>query len=511
MSWFVILPVLIPFTATALLILFRARRDVQQSLSVASSLALLVAAIILFTLVMQQGILHVAASSWQAPFGIVFVADKLSAIMVLITALISCCSVIYATANIDDTKLDFFYHPVFQVLCAALCGAFLTGDLFNLYVWFEILLIASFVLLSLGASKRQLKGAIHYVLINLVASALFLAATGLLYGLTGTLNIADIGERVHEVSPDLVSVLGLMFLVAFGMKAAIFPLFYWLPPSYATPPIAVSAMFAALLTKVGVYALLRVFTMFFVLDMGFSHNLILVLALASMLVSALAALVQDDIRKIFAYHLIAQVGMMSIGIALSSSLGLGTTVFFFLEDIVVVANLFFISGLIYHAAGSFYLSQLGGLYKAKPWLGVLFLISALSIAGFPPLSGFWAKVLLLKAALEQNHGLQGLSWTVGTGFVVTIIIITAFLSLLSMARVWILAFWKPSPDPRLVESAHSKLPSPMLFPVLLLSAVTLIISLWPEPFISLASNVAQDLVNPNIYIDAILGAGEGGY
>src|SRR5919106_4932284 len=279
MNLWLILPLLIPLLTAVVALVAYGSRTTQRWLSVCGATALLVAALGLLGSVWYDGIQVGQMGNWPAPYGITLVADLFSAIMVVLTSVIALAVVLYALSSIDVAREHFGFHPLYHFLLMGVSGAFLTGDLFNLYVWFEVMLMASFVLLALGGERPQMEGAIKYVTLNLIASAIFLAAVGLLYGAVGTLNMADLAQKLREPeAADFITTIAMLFLVAFGIKAGIFPLFFWLPASYHTPPVAVSAIFAALLTKVGVYAMIRVFTLIFVHDIGYTHTVILILA-----------------------------------------------------------------------------------------------------------------------------------------------------------------------------------------------------------------------------------------
>jgi multicomponent Na+:H+ antiporter subunit D len=389
------------------------------------------------------------------------------------------------------------YHALFHAMIAGVTGAFLTGDLFNLYVWFEVMLISSFGLLVLGGNKAQLDAGIKYVALNLVSTLAFLAGIGLLYGMTGSLNMADLAQTVPQVENQaLVTVVAMMFMVGFGVKAAVFPLFFWLPASYHTPTFSVSAVFAGLLTKVGVYALMRMFTLVFVGDVGFTHNILLWVAAATMVTGVLGAAAQTDFRKILSFHIISQIGYMVLGLALYTPLGLVGGVFYLVHHIIVKANLFLIAGIAQKAAGGNELSRIGGLYKAAPWLAVFFLIPAFSLAGFPPLSGFWAKFVVVKATLELGY------W-----FIAFLALAVGLLTIFSMTKIWAAAFWKPHPDgiePAL-SRVHRREIVPMMIPVVGLAALTMVIGLYPEPFVQIAETAAAQLLDPRDYIAAVLG------
>ncbi|MFN3337891.1 MAG: proton-conducting transporter membrane subunit, partial [Thermomicrobium sp.] len=260
MGLLITLPLLLPLTCSLLLFAVRRHRTLSHALAVSGASVLLgIAALLLFT-VSRNGIQAVAIGSWPAPYGIVLVADLLSAAMLLVCALVSWAAIVYSTDWIDPAREQAGYYSLVFALLLGVNGAFLTGDLFNLYVWFEVMLMASFVLLVLGAERGQVEGGIKYVSLNLLASTFFLSAIGVLYGITGTLNFADLSRVLTAVHPHILTVVAALFAIAFGIKAGVFPLFFWLPASYHTPPVPVSALFAGLLTKVGVYALIRVFT-----------------------------------------------------------------------------------------------------------------------------------------------------------------------------------------------------------------------------------------------------------
>ncbi|MGD8656835.1 MAG: proton-conducting transporter membrane subunit, partial [Desulfobacterales bacterium] len=290
MKLLLILPILIPLTTAAFCLLSWQHRNVQRLLGALGSAAHLLVALLLLWSVRQDGIFAIQVGNWPAPFGITLVADLFSAIMTVLGALMGFTVVIYSLASMDSGRESSGYYVFFHFLLMGVSGVFLTGDLFNLYVWFEVMLMSSFVLLALGGEKHQLEGAIKYVTLNLVSSALFLTALGILYGMLGTLNMADLSVQISDGKhAGVVSTLSMLFLVAFGIKSALFPLFFWLPASYHTPPVAVSAIFAGLLTKVGVYTLIRVFSLLFAMDIAYTHNIILVIAGLTMVTGVLGA------------------------------------------------------------------------------------------------------------------------------------------------------------------------------------------------------------------------------
>jgi multicomponent Na+:H+ antiporter subunit D len=507
MDVLLVLPIVIPLGTAALTLLLRRYRVAQRVLGVAGAAALLGVALVLLAIVRRDGIQAVQIGGWPAPFGITFVADLFSAIMVVLAGLMGLAVAIYSLVNIDQRRITFGYYPLFHVLLMGVCGAFLTGDLFNLYVWFEVMLIASFVLLAFGGERPQMEGAIKYVALNLISSAIFLAAVGVLYGVAGTLNMADIAVTLGaEENVGLVTTLAILFLVAFGIKAAVFPLFFWLPASYHTPPVAISAIFAGLLTKVGVYALIRVFTLLFVRDIGYTHTLILVIAGFTMITGVLGAVAQSEFRRILSFHIISQIGYMVMGLGLFTPLALAGSVFYLIHHIIVKTNLFLVSGVVQRLRGTSDLDRLGGLYKLYPWLAVLFLIPALSLAGIPPLSGFFAKLALVEAGLAIDQFA-----------IVAVALIVSPLTLISMTKIWAEAFWKPAPAAAGPITMVAGVMGPsergrgeglfgLVLPIVVLAALTVGIGILAQPVFELSTRAAEQLLNPREYIQAVQGA-----
>jgi multicomponent Na+:H+ antiporter subunit D len=473
---------------------------VQQWLGIAGALGQLVAGVALLMAVREDGILAVQIGDWPAPFGITLVADLFSASMVVIAGLVGTAVAVYSLGGLDVRRESFGYYPLLLILLVGVCGAFLTGDIFNLFVWFEVMLIASFVLLALGGERAQLEGALKYVTINLVSSAFFLSAVGILYGMTGTLNMADLAVRLRELdAPVLETTVAMLLLVVFGIKAAVFPLFFWLPASYHTPPVVVSAIFAGLLTKVGVYALIRVFTLLFVDDVAFTHSLIMVIAGLTMVVGVLGAVAQHDVRRVLSFLIISAVGFMLMGLGLFTAGALAAAVFYLFQDMIAKSNLFLIGGVMRLVGGSFELKELGGLYRTSPLLAVLFLVPAMSLAGIPPLSGFVAKLGLVQAGLAvEQYLLVGVALAVSA------------LTLLSMTKIWAEAFWKRAPAGSSVRLEDSRPPqrrgrATLIVPIAVLATMTLSIGLLAEPLVGLSLEAGEQLMDPAQYIRAVLG------
>ena len=485
------------FTAIIQLICWR-KTLTQRYLSVGGSLIGLMVALRLFGRVYQEGILTLNAANWDAPFGIVFVADLLSVTLVLLTS-IACFAVsIFSAVGLSRQRMLYGYFPIFHFLIMGLHGAFLTGDIFNLYVYFEVIIISSFVLMTLGGRKAQLEGAVKYMAMNILASMFFLTGIGILYGITGSLNMADLSIKIQEVqNKALIGITSCFFIIGFGIKSAVFPLYYWLPSSYHTPPSAVAATFGGLLTKVGIYAMLRVFSLIFIPD-DFTRTLLMVIAVLTILTGAFGALIKTNIRRLFSYLIVCHIGFMMGGIAMFSKIALMGAVFYLIHDIVVKTNMFLIAGLIRQLGGTMDMGKLGGLYRDYPKISLLIALVLFSLVGIPPLSGFWPKIFLFQEAFNQQQY-----------FYVAALIIGSFVTLYVIAKMWAEVFWKNPPSNRETENLFEPMPPYkkilMILPIGILALTTLYIGLNAEAVVRVTDIISTQLMDPSAYIDAVLG------
>jgi multicomponent Na+:H+ antiporter subunit D len=497
----IILPILLQFGLAILLMFFWFHIRYQRFISAVGSAMTVLSAALLFSKVWHEGIISMQAGSWKAPFGISLVADTLSATLVLLTSIVGLAVSVFSSGSMLNSRLRFGYFPIFHMLLVGINGAFLTGDIFNMYVWFEIMIISSFVLLTLGGEKAQLEGAVKYFTLNFLASVIFLTALAVLYGLTGTLNMADLSVRIAAIEQrSLVDTCALLFFVGFGIKAAVFPLYFWLPASYHTPPSAVAAIFGGLLTKVGVYAMFRVFTLMFPLN-PFLENVLTAVAFFTLFSGALGAITRNNVVKIFSWLIICHIGFMIAGLAMNNELALAGAVFYMVHDIVVKANLFMLAGITNKITGTNRLQHMGGLYKDFPKISLLLAIPLFSLVGIPPLSGFWPKLSLISGGLSmEKWGLTGM------------ILLASLVTLFVIAKIWTEAFWKTQPEfervpgfryfgayPRIKQAA-------MLIPVIMLAVVSLYIAFGAANIQLLAERVAAELLHPQAYIDAVLPA-----
>ena len=491
----VALPVLIPFVLIIGMLVFRSAK-LARWLGPGASLLLLVLSVVLFVLVQKHGVLALQMGGWKAPFGITLVVDYLSALMLIISAIILFAISVYALNFLPDSiKINRFFVFFFG-LAMGMNGAFVTGDVFNLFVWFEVMLMSSFVLITMGRSKEQLEGGIKYLALNLVGSLLFLAGVGLLYGKTGTLNMAHLAQILkNDDQAILMNTSAVLFFVAFGIKAAVFPLYFWLPASYHTPNITISSLFAGLLTKVGVYTLIRFFTLFFVHDPQFWHQILLVISGLTMVAGGMAAAAHYETRRILSYHIISQIGYMIMGLGIFTPLAIAGAVFFTIHNMIAKTNTFLVSGMINKARGTFELKEIGGLFKESPFLAVLFVIPAFALAGVPPISGFFAKFILIKAGIESHN------------YIITAVaILTGMLTLYSMIKIWNEAFLKKQPENERKNKSYT-FRFAEYFPSVLLGAVSIFMGIFAVYIFGYTMEAANQLINPDLYIETVLKGG----
>jgi multicomponent Na+:H+ antiporter subunit D len=503
-----VLPAVLPLAAMAFCLLFHRNPRAQRWISGIAAHALLPVVFALFRISARGEVPVLRLGDWPGSFGIVFAVDRLGALMLVLSTLVFCVTWWFARMGaLGPAEERSFFHPLFLILGGSVNWAFLTADLFNLFVSFEILLLSSYALLCLNRDKFNVEESIRFVALNAVGGTLFLAAAGLTYGRYGTLNFADLAIRVRVDDPSAFSVaLGSMLLVVFGMKAALFPLFFWLPDSYPRAPIGILPYFAGILTKVGVYCLFRVFTLIFRIEVeDWFSPLLLAIAGATMLVGVLGAFSRWSIHHILSFHIISQIGYMIFGLGLFTELGLASGIFYIAHHILVKAGLFFVGGYVLVKFGTDRLKEIGGLTRAEPVLSVLFLACAFSLAGIPPLSGFYGKFGLAWEGLSQARYLM-----------VGVSILTSLLTLASMLKIWTYVFWGEPSRPQVSSRMRSISPAP----VAAITALSLAVAVLSGPLMGIAEDTARQLLDSRDYIGAILGeegvarisvaAGEGG-
>lgn len=494
----IIATVLVHLFIALLQLMFWRKTVTHRVLSILGNLVGLGFAFNLFMKVFNGGILTMNAGNWEAPFGIVFVADLLSTTFVLLTSIAALAVSIFSATGVGRARMLYGFFPIFHFLIMGLNGAFLTGDIFNLYVWFEVVIISSFVLLTLGGRKAQLEGAVKYMALNILASTFFLTGIGILYGITGTLNMADLSGKIQLVeNQSIVNLTAMFFLIGFGIKSAVFPLYFWLPSSYHTPPSAVAAVFGGLLTKVGIYALFRVFTLIFV-PSEFIKFVFIGIGLMTILTGAFGALIKDNIRRLFSYLIVCHIGFVIGGLGMYTKIAFTGAIFYLIHDIVVKTNLFLITGLIRQLRGTMNISKLGGLYGHYPKISILMAIVLFSLAGIPPLSGFWPKIYLIEAAYVN-----------GNYVFIASIIFGSFITLFLVAKIWSEAFWKDASKAEFIVDNFEPLDRYkkvlLVLPIGLLALTSLYIGLNAETIIQVADRIGEELVDTSFYIEAVLG------
>ncbi|WP_028608660.1 Na+/H+ antiporter subunit D [Paenibacillus harenae] len=490
MNNLLVFPLLIPLCAAAILIFLKNNVIAQRWISVIGMLATVSASGAILVQVKTEGIQTLHMSGWMPPYGIVFVADTLAALLVLAASAVGAFCLIFSFGTVGAERERYYYYPFFQFLLVGVNGSFLTGDLFNLFVCFEVMLISSYALIVLGGTKRQLRETLKYMLINILSSTLFVAAVAYLYGAVGTLNMAHLSLRVAEAGQDgILNVIAILFLIVFSLKAGLF-LFFWLPGSYSVPPAAVAALFGALLTKVGLYALIRTFTLIFYHEPQVTHGWIGWMAAATMVLGAFGAVAYSDVQRILNYNVVISVGFIAFGLAVASKDSLDGAVFYLLHDMFAKALLFILGGLIVHLSGTSRLKEMGGLIRKYPAAGWMFFIAALAVAGIPPLSGFAGKLLLIRGGLQEKEYL-----------LTAISLASSFIVLYSLIRLFMNAFWgeekaRPEQAPALSKG--------MLLSAAGLCVIVIAMGLGSEWVYRFVTDAGDTLMNPAIYIDAVL-------
>ena len=490
----VALPILLPML-TAIVLLLAGRRRWRRWLVALSAAVQLGVALVLAYGAYGQPPQVLALGGWAAPYGIVLVVDLLAAIMLALGALTALAAILFGLAELPTEDENPLRLPLIQFLVTGINLAFCTADLFNLFVAFEVMLIASYALLTLEADDWDIKQAFPYLALNLVGSTLFLVAAGLTYGMFGSLNFALIAERADAMAgtPQL-TLLALLFLTVFGMKAGVFPLFYWLPNSYPILPSPVAALYAGMLTKVGVYVLLRIFGQVLPPDLSLPHLLMAWLAAATMIFGVLGAVSRNFIRGILSFHILSQIGYMVLAIGLFTPYALAAAIFYIIHHIVVKSTLFLVGGTVVVLNRTDDLEKTGRLWLATPVLGVIFLLQALSLAGIPPLSGFWGKYMIIVEGIRQQE------WVL-----VFCALLAGVLTLFSMLKIWNGAFWaSTSKEGVHVEDRRWR---PMAAVAGGMTVVSLGIGFGAEFFLRVAHEAARQLLDRSAYIDFLLRGG----
>ena len=516
MSALTTLVVLLPLLGAAAALTQAKHPRVQTLIAVSVLSAVLVIGVALLIAVDTNGAIAVNVGGWQAPFGIVLVVDRLSALMLVVSAAVLLAVLVFSVgqglADGDRETPVSIYYPTYLILATGVFNAFVAGDLFNLYVSFEILLVASYVLITVGGTAPRIRAGTVYIVVSLVSSVIFLAAIAMIYGATGTVNIAQLTVRLAELPADIQLILHVMLLIAFGIKAAVFPLSFWLPDSYPMAPAPVTAVFAGLLTKVGVYAIIR--TEMIIFPDGQLNTVLLIVAGLTMVAGILGAVAQSDIKRLLSFTLVSHIGYMLFGIGIDTAAGLAAATYYIVHHITVQTTLFLATGLVERQGGTTGINKLGGMLKTSPMIGVLFFIPMLSLGGIPPFSGFLGKLALFEAG--ANNG-SVLAWVlIGCGALVSL------LTLYALARAWSMIFWRDAeevanyenPLPMIAEEGASTevesvrtTPRIMVAATVAMVAVSVGLTVFATPLFDLSANAGENIDGPGYYVTTVFPGG----
>jgi multicomponent Na+:H+ antiporter subunit D len=496
MRWVLPLPVVLPLLGAGLSMAAGRRRWLQRIVGITVLVVTTAASIAILVHADTEGPAAIDMGGWAAPVGISMVADRLTGLMLCVASPVLLAVLVFAIGQPGTEKEQPAFHPVYLVLAAGIGLSFLTGDLFNMFVAFEMMLTASYVLITIGGREDQVRTGMTYVVINLIASTFFVVLLALLYGATGTVNMADLAARMGDLPEGMRVAFALLLFIVFGIKAAVFPLFFWLPDSYPTAPTAVTAVFAGLLTKVGIYCLIRTQTLIVAPD-DRPTTFILVIAGITMVVGVLGAIAQADMKRILSFHIVSQIGYMVLGLGLFTIAGIGAAILFVLNQVVLKSTLLLTAGIVDHSAGSSKINDVGGLARRFPLVGWLFILPALSLAGIPPFSGFVAKLSVVEA------GFDGSEW-----LVVGIAILVSLLTLYSMTKIWGGIFWGEVevvdvPTDHATERYGGT--TPMLVSTAALVAASIALAVLAGPLFDLCQRAAADLLEPSAYVHQVLG------
>ncbi|WP_319569035.1 Na+/H+ antiporter subunit D [Cohaesibacter marisflavi] len=503
-DWLIVAPSLITIIGGASLVMLRYQAKWHGYLACFYLAVLVLVDALLLSRVMVEGPITMTMGRWLPPFGITLVVDALGGLMALIAAIVALAVCVYSLADISVTSTRFGFYPALLWMMTGITGSFLTGDIFNLYVWFEVMLISSFGLLIVDGERIQLDGAMKYAVLNLMATTLFLVTTGYLYGAVGSLNMADIAMRLREM-PEGAAPMGTiatLYLLAFSMKAAAFPVNFWLPASYHTPKIVVSAIFAGLLTKVGVYALIRTLVLVMPEGRDMLSDLIAWIAALTMIVGAIGALAQNDVRRTFGFLVVGGIGSSMVGVAVGTQDAITGAILYAVNSILVMTALYLAFGILMRKnGGKVNLADLGGGYRASSWLSILFLALVFAASGLPPFSGFWPKMVLVESSLKEGYGWLAFS-----------VLISGFITTIAMGRVWAHAFWRGGPigtqdgrDAAPLYTLSEIVRRRVFVPVMALVAMIVYIGVYPSPVFSVSQYGAATLLKPDQYFDAVFG------
>lgn len=490
MNNILVLPMIIPVIIGIILMFLRPFIRTQRWMSFAVMVVNTGISLYILNIIQSEGVMRLDFGGWLPPYGILFVGDSFSVLLVLTTSIVTAICLLYAFNSIDRARENMFFYPFVNLLVAGVNGSFLTGDLFNLFVCFEIMLLASYALISIGGTKVQLRESLKYVAINVLSSWFFLIGIAYLYGTLGTLNLAHMSARIAESGQTpVLTVISVLFLVVFSLKAGLL-LYFWLPGSYSAPPTAIAALFGALLTKVGIYALFRVFTLLFYHEPSITHTLIGIMAGLTLIGGSIGAIAYNDIRKIISYNVVIAVGFIMVGLAVATPAAIEGSIYYLIHDMIAKGLLFLLGGTMIALTGTSKIGNMSGLIRNYPLLGWMFFIAMLSLGGIPPLSGFIGKLLVGQGTVEA-----------GSYILLALAFLSSIFVIYSLLRIFINAFWGET-----IISKEDEVPlkKGLIIPCVLFTIATIGLGLGTESIALYVNDAVETLLNPEIYIDAVM-------
>lgn len=484
------LPVVLPLLTGIFLFLIRKHRAWQEGLSLLALGINLIVALSFLSGTADGTIFTHRMGMWPFPYGIMLGADRLTATMLSLAATVVGISAYFSQSYLSEDQRQEVYHPLLHFLLMGIQGAFITADLFNLFVFFEVMLISAYGLLGFYHNLDQLEMALKYTCLNLIASALFLLGISLLYAQVGTVNMADLSVKIAELGPTPLMILtALIFLMVFSAKAAIFPMQLWLPSAHSIAPTPISAILAGVMVKVGLYAIIRCASLIFPAPFGEMQGVLIFLALATIVLGALGTLPQRSLKRILAYSTINQLGYIAFGVALLSPAGMAAAVFYIVSHGFLKSSMLLGAGLNQKLTGTINLDEMGGMMVKAPFASILLLVGFLSLAGIPPLSGFFSKFFLIQAGFGQGLYLAT-SIALGMG------VVSLFYNFSTYQRF----AWGGGGGE--VKSA----PASMYAPVAFLSAFAIIFGFGVTWLYDWSLLVSEQIMNPALYIAAMKSA-----
>ncbi|CAD2077540.1 Na(+)/H(+) antiporter subunit D1 [Jeotgalicoccus aerolatus] len=487
------LPIILPFLAGVIMLFLGKRPMPHRMISAVTSLIMVGVAAFNVYYVYVNGTMVTFIGNWSAPFGISVVYDMVAALLVLTTSIVTFFVVVYSFQSIGYERERYYYYPMVLFMITGIIGAFTTGDIFNMFVFFEVFLLASYVLITLGSRKIQLQEGFKYLVVNIVSSNFFLVGLAYLYSVTGSLNMADIHIKLSNYDGNLaiMTIVAVVFLFVFATKAGLFPLYFWMPGSYNAPPMPVIALFGALLTKVGVYAIARTYSLFFTNDVGYTHQVLLLLSLLTIIVGSIGALAYTNMKQIIIYNIMIAVGVIMVGFSMMDYAGTVGSMYYLIHDMIIKAALFLLIGFIIYRTGKNDAADLGGLIRQHPVVGWTFFIATLSLAGVPPFPGFFGKLYIVESAFDNGHAIAAI-----------LVLLSSLVVLYSVIRIFIKVFWGEPAQPIELKNIKS---DKLLFSAVGLVIISAVFGLSADFLFPIFEMAAESFFDPSSYSNYLMG------